>query len=220
MKSRKQGLRWAAGVAAWLVLGACGAAGLGGCRTSASSQIAAVEQRNSAEQIQKAASLVRDAQRLELAKDTPGAIAKYKEAIETYNELPVAWNNLGRLLMQNGDNLMAAEAFKQASELSPSDPVPVHNLGALWESLGYLGDASKWYDQALQRDPQYLPSLRRFLLVKDLNSDRDAIVGDRLKTALLLETDPWWINRFKRMHQLYEETMTPRSGVAGAGSPK
>lgn len=182
---------------------------MGGCKSSSPAEIAAFEERNSAVQIQKAAALVRDAQRLELAGDTQGAITKYKEAIEQYNELPVAWNNLGRLLMESKENLQAAEAFKQASELSPSDPVPVHNLGVLWESVGYLGDASHWYDQALQRDPQYLPSLRRYLLVKELKSDRDAIVGERLRTALMLESDPWWITRFKRMHQQYEETTAP-----------
>jgi tetratricopeptide (TPR) repeat protein len=159
-----------------------------------------------AQQIDRAARLSREAQRLELAGDDDGAINKYREALTEYNEVPAAWNNLGRLLMKQGQNLQAAEAFKTASELSPTDPRPMHNLGALWESLGYYDDATRWYNEALKRDADYLPALRRFLLVQELRQTPDETTPERLKKALLMETDPWWINRFKRFHQRSEET--------------
>ncbi len=168
-----------------------------------------------AQQIDKASRLSREAQRLEVAGDDKQAIEKYRAAITEYNELPAAWNNLGRLLMARGDNLAAAEAFKTASELSPTDPRPLTNLGALWESLGYLDDASKWYDQALQRNENHQPALRRFLLVQELRGKPDDSTPGRLKKALLMEQDPWWINRFKRFHQRSEEIAVPSSGGSG-----
>lgn len=168
------------------------------------------------EQIDKAARLSRDAQRLEVAGDDKAAIEKYRAALAEYNELPAAWNNLGRLLMNQGDNLAAAEAFKTASELSPTDPRPLTNLGALWESLGYLDDAQKWYDQALQRDENHLPALRRFILVQELRGKSDDSTPARLKKALLLEKDPWWINRFKRFHQRSEENDPTSQGKPGS----
>lgn len=177
-----------------------------GCNISRRAEdLGEAKRETSARQIQKAAELVREAQRYELKDDEKTAIDKYRQAIIEYNELPVAWNNLGRLLMKRSDNLGAAEAFKTASELSPTDPTPLHNLGALWESLGYLDDASKWYDQALQRDDNYLPSLRRYLLVQELQNKFDPVVGERLKKAMLAEMDPWWLNRYKRMYQRFEE---------------
>lgn len=168
-----------------------------------------------AQQIDNASRLSREAQRLEVAGDDKLAIEKYRAALAEYNELPAAWNNLGRLLMKRGDNLAAADAFKTASELSPTDPRPLTNLGALWESLGYLDDASKWYDQALQRDENHQPALRRFLLVQELRGKPDDSTPGRLKKALLIEQDPWWINRFKRFHQRSEEITGPSSGGSG-----
>lgn len=150
--------------------------------------------------IDRAALLVRQAQRLEVAGNIDGAMAKYREAIAEYREVPVAWNNLGDLLARNGDNMQAADAFKTAAELSPTDPRPLYNLGALWERLGYYDEALKWYDQALTRQPDFQDGLRRFLLVQSIQNKTDDSTQERLKTALLLEKDPWWINHLKKFH--------------------
>ncbi len=156
-------------------------------------------------QIDTAASLVRDAQRLEVAGRDREAADKYREAISTYRELPVAWNNLGRLMMKESSNLAAAEAFKTAAELSPTDPRPLHNLGTLWESLGYLDDAARWYSEALQRDENYLPALRRSAIVEGIRNRPDATTLDRIRRALLLEKDPWWKDKFRRDRLRFED---------------
>jgi tetratricopeptide (TPR) repeat protein len=158
-----------------------------------------------AQQIDKAASLVRDAQRLEKAGRDSEAEAKYRQAIATYRELPSAWNNLGVLLMKHGTNLAAAEAFKTASELSPTDPVSMTNLGILWESLGYLDDAARWYEEALKRNENHLPALRRMLVVEEARNKPDQLTLDHIRRALLVERDPWWQERFQRARGRFEQ---------------
>jgi tetratricopeptide (TPR) repeat protein len=169
-------------------------------------------------QVTKAESLARDAQRMELSGHPDEAIAKYSAAIEAYPELPVAWNNLGVLLAKRGKNLEAAEAYKTASELSPTDPTSLYNLGALWEQLGYLDDAARWYDESLQRDPNYLPALERSILVDDLRAKLSQTTADRLKAAILMERQPWWINRFKRIQQRMNERPLERTLDDHAGA--
>lgn len=158
-----------------------------------------------AAQMAKAESLARDAQRQELAGRDERAIALYRQALTEWRELPVAWHNLGVLLARQGKNLEAAEAYKTASELSPSDPISLYNLGTLWEELGYLDDAARWYDEALLRNQNYLPALRRSVLVDDLRNQLSQTTAERLKAAILMEREPWWINRFKRIQQRMNE---------------
>jgi tetratricopeptide (TPR) repeat protein len=200
-----------------LMLMIVAAAGAGACRTRQApfEMPADASPEVRAAQVAKAESLSRDAQRLELAGKSDRAIDTYRAAIAEYREIPVAWHNLGVLLAKKGRNLEAAEAYKTASELSPTDPRPLYNLGTLWEDLGYLDDAARWYDEALQRDPNYLPALRRSVLVDDLRNRLNQTSAERLKAAILMEREPWWINRFKRIQQRMNEQP---GGTGGAGS--
>lgn len=170
---------------------------------------------DAAAQLDRATALVRQAQRHELAGKDALAIEGYRGAIGEYAELPVAWNNLGSLLMKKGDNLAAADAFKTAAELSPTDPRPVHNLGTLWENLGYIDDAHRWYDEALKRDERYLPSLRRMLVIEETRNRPDELTLDRLRTGLLVEQDPWWADRFKRARLRLEQMVKDAQVDAG-----
>lgn len=154
-----------------------------------------------AKRVSRASTLTRDAQRNELAGNQDRAIELYKAAIAEYRETPVAWHNLAILLSKKGENLAAREAFVTASELSPTDPRPLYGLGVLYEDLGYLDDAAKWYDESLQRDPAYQPALRRAVLVDDLRGKLSQTTAERTKRAILAEREPWWINRFKRIQQ-------------------
>lgn len=203
-----------------VTVGALCAAGLAiaainGCASRPSVGDSTPPDRNAeVQQIEQAAALVREAQRYEVAEKPDVAIEKYKKAIETYRELPVAWNNLGALLMKKGENMPAAEAFQTAAELSPTDPRPLHNLGTIWEQLGYLDDAAKWYDRALERDDVYLPSLRRRVLIDQLRDKMDERSLERCRRALLLEKDPWWIDRLKRA----KLRMTEAANAAATGT--
>ena len=178
---------------------------LGGCK-GASSRLVLPPVESDAALIGKATQSVKDAQRLEIEGKNKEAMDKYREAINTYHDMPVAWNNLGRLLMMDSEAMQAAEAFKTAAELSPSDPVAMYNLGCLWESRNWLEDAAKWYDQAIVRDPNYLPALRRRVII-DQKLDRvDKETFEDIRRALLLEKDPWWIDRLQRARLRLQQT--------------
>lgn len=196
---------WCLMVVAAGALAACSGSG------RSSSDIEAPDRTSEVAQIDKAAELVREAQRYEVAEKYPVALEKYTQAIETYHDLPVAWNNLGTLLMKKGDNLKAAEAFMTASELSPTDPRPLHNLGSLWEQTGELEEAAKWYDRALERDDSYLPTLRRRILIDQLRDSVDARSVERTRKALMIEKDPWWIDRFKRAEVRFKQNQDAAS---------
>lgn len=173
------------------------AAGLGGCRRYGDPAPAPAVQQEAINR-GKAIELVRAAQRLEYKGYDDEAELKYLEAVRTYRETPAAWNNMGRLLMKRGDNNKAAEAFMIAAEVSPRDPLPYYNLGALWDSLNYLEDASRWYEEALKRDENFQPALRRAILIDQLLNRGDEVTARRIQRAILQETDPWWKDRLQR----------------------
>ena len=130
-----------------LALALAAGLGLAGCRTYR----APVAPDFSQEMADRAAAidLVRAGQRLEYAGKEALAEDKYRPAVNLYRETPSAWNNLGRLLMKRGANEEARVAFLLAAELSPRDPMPLYNLGAPWDTMGYLDDAGRWYEEAL-----------------------------------------------------------------------
>lgn len=184
-----------------------GVGGIGGCASSRSSasDLVPPDPAESARQLESASFFLRQAQRLELAGNEVAAIEQYRKAIDTYRELPVAWNNLGSLLMKRGEHLAAAEAFKTASELSPTDPRPVHNLGSLWEKLGYYDDAFRWYGEALERDQNFQASLRRLLIMEEIRNKPDDRTFERIRKGLEQERDPWWVERFQRSRVRLED---------------
>lgn len=213
--SVRTGLMVKIGCAVVIVCGAVG--GVGGCASRGNIGDSTPPDRSEeVRRIDEAAAMVREAQRYEVAEKPDIALEKYRKAIETYRELPVAWNNMGTLLMARGEHMAAAEAFQTASELTPTDPRPMHNLGTIWEKLGYLDDAAKWYDKALERDETYLPSLRRRVLIDQLLDRVDDRSFERCRKALLLEKDPWWIDRLKRANMKMQESA--RSSEAGTGT--
>ncbi len=192
-----------------------------GCKTRRTYEIPEPESNQArVAAMRRAESLAREAQHLELAGKEDQAVEKYIAAIGEFREMPVAWANLGVLLDKQGKNLDAAEAYKTASELAPTDPRPLYNLGTLWEKLGYLDDAARWYDEALLRDPNFLPALRRSVLVDDQRNKLSQTTAERLKLAILLEREPWWINRFKRIQQrMNERPLSPSSAQPEAAVP-
>lgn len=211
---------------------ALAAAVTAGCKTNHSEDAirqAYVQRQQEAEAAAKSLEYVRQGQRFEKSKKLDKAIEQYKLAVQTYSESPFAWNNLGRLYMQRQENMEAAQAFEQAARLSPSDPVPVHNMGALYESMGWENDAQRYYSEALQRDPNYVPSLRRSVWLDVSYNKITDLTEQRLKRALALNKDPKWqelLLRAKvRMHDGSTDAIqksgrslgsAPTDGVGGA----
>jgi Tfp pilus assembly protein PilF len=120
------------------------------------------------------------------------AIALYRQAIETYRDLPPVWNNLGVLLINQHRYLDAAQAFVTASELSPADPRPLYNLGVTWERAGYLKDALRYYRKSLDRDFRYQQALRGAIHAERTLGMATEETLRRLKIALGQEQDDRW----------------------------
>ncbi len=174
-------------LASALVLGACAStSNQDNGRTTTSRSTA------SPATITAAFELAGDAQNDEERGRTDQAIAKYRAALQRYREFPAAWNNLGVLLMEEGRFLEAGECFAAAADLAPLDPRPAYNLGLTWDRAGYLEEALRHYNRALDRDPRYLPALRGSIRTQRYLAQGDLHTLERLRSALLLEQDPEW----------------------------
>ena len=130
--------------------------------------------------------------------DTPAkAIELYRQANAVYPRLAPIWNNLGVLQMQQQQYLDAAQAFTTASELQPTDPRPMYNLGLTWEKAGYLKDAFRYYGESLGRDARYQPALRGAIRAQRLMGGATEQTLRRLRTALGQESDDQWRQWFE-----------------------
>lgn len=149
----------------------------------------------------------------EQTKDPDDAIRLYRDAVTIFPELASAWNNLGVLLMQRQNFMEAAVAFVSAAENAPADPRPLYNLGLTWERAGYSEDAFKYYRQALERDRRYLPALRGAIRAERVMGRGDARTLERLRIALLQETDEQWRDYFQRQRSAVEDDVYRRPGA-------
>jgi tetratricopeptide (TPR) repeat protein len=126
------------------------------------------------------------------------AIEQYKEAIRKHNAYGEAWNNLGLALLGDNNRYDAQQAYIRAGELMPLDPTPMDNLGVLYMEANLPEDAIKYYEQALERRPQYLPSLRGAVRAAQLIGRSEEADLTRIKMGLRLEVDPTWRTMFQR----------------------
>jgi Flp pilus assembly protein TadD len=134
------------------------------------------------------------------------AMQKYTEAVRLYRELPVAWNNLGVLLMKNERYVEASSAFVAAAELAPNDPRPVYNRGLLLDKRGYVQEAREQYARALERDDQYLPALRAAVRADARRNQGSMQTLEWVEKALMLEEDPAWI-KWLRLQKIRIENL-------------
>jgi tetratricopeptide (TPR) repeat protein len=142
--------------------------------------------------------LVGQAQRAEASGHMDEAIALYEQAVETWGSLAGAWNELGLLRMEKGNYLEAADAMRIAAELAPNDPKPLENLGLVYHRAGYDQKALKYYEQALERNPNRIEALRGIVRVANRLHLADESILAHVNHALLLESDPTWRQVFER----------------------
>lgn len=69
------------------------------------------------------------------------AITAYRAALALDGSLFSTWNNLGVLLLQDGERVEAEEAFRRALALRTDYPTAWHNLGVVWSAEGGIADA-------------------------------------------------------------------------------
>jgi len=150
------------------------------------------------ERIRKAHELALAAQSAESSGDTAKAIKLYQQAIEVHREFPAAWLNLGVLQMKMKNNLDAVDAFSVASELDADDPRPYFNIATIYDEKRYYKEAIKQYNNALEKDPNLLPALRRSIYLEMQTGGFTPATKDRVMRALMIEKDPQYINLFSQ----------------------
>jgi tetratricopeptide (TPR) repeat protein len=169
------------------------------------------------EDLRKARALAEQAQAAMVKGEHGRAIQLFNQAIQLRPDLGSAWNNLGLALWDRGtdlDYIQAAEAFRRAADLLPTDERPYHNLGVLYDERGFADEAHRYFNLALERNPNSVDSLRGSVRAAKLllKSDEEGLA--RVSRALMIETDPKWreIQEFERLriqHDLAERTASP-----------
>jgi tetratricopeptide (TPR) repeat protein len=81
------------------------------------------------------------------------AIQKYQEIVKLSPQLPAAYNNLGRLLYQQGRFREAIESLQRASELDPSLEAPRAQLGFCFFQMDDFANARREFEAALKLNP-------------------------------------------------------------------
>lgn len=136
--------------------------------------------------------LLAEAQKAQNASKLTEAQDLYVEALRLEPSAGAGWNNLGLVFMKQGKALEAAEAFKQAADRLPADPRPYENLGLLYGERSHAEDSLKYYMMSLERDPNWLPSLRGMSLQTRKLGRADHTILDALDRAVMLENDSGW----------------------------
>jgi len=121
------------------------------------------------------------------------ALGEYRKALELDNTLYAAWNNMGQLLMAQGDYADAVSAYKIASGIELSDPRPEYNIGLVYQKVGWANDSYAHFKNAIERDPNYSPALRGLIRSAEMLGKGDTQILEYIRTAQLRETDEQWI---------------------------
>lgn len=150
------------------------------------------------ENVRAALDLARQAEQAEAKGKTGDAIDLYKRSLRLNPNVAAVWNNLGVIFIEQEDYMDAVSALQYAADLDQSDPRPVENLGNAYHLSGHDQDAMRYYLESLQRDPNWLPSLRGLARTATrLNATDSSLLG-HMNRALMLEKDPRWRELFER----------------------
>ncbi len=143
------------------------------------------------------------------------AINLYKQAVTLYPQDAFAWYNLGVLCSRQKRLAESAEAWNMAASLDAKDPRAYFALGLQVQQLGWLPDAADFYTRALERDPNYLPALKKSVEVDQLRDSYSDVTLERIRKALLQETDPKWGEYLHRMLLKTQERVARTGGNTG-----
>jgi tetratricopeptide (TPR) repeat protein len=173
-----------------------GAALSGGCQSGSRAADAigpSLDERQTA-----ARQLAMQAQQAEKSRDPARAIDLYQQSARNYDGLPYVWNNLGVLLLRQQRHLEAVEAFQRASQLSPTDPRPLENIGIAYHQRGWDQRALEYFNRALESQPRSITALRGAIQASRRLNIADEPTLERARTGLMLEADPAWIAVYQR----------------------
>ena len=108
------------------------------------------------------------------------AKAFYRKALAIQPDHIAACNNLGGILLREGQADMAASYFQRASEVDPANAVAQMNLGDALKALGQMEEALASYRRSVEAAPDYAPALVRLgNMQADQGRQKEAIASYR-----------------------------------------
>jgi len=220
---RRQRRRAACRLALGAAMGLAAALTPGGCAASSAPSAETVSPGARLERargfVARARALEHDAERLAEKKPAQAsarrreAIALYRRAVAEVPDLAEAWNNLGVLLMQEGQFMEAKDAFGIAADVRPGDPRPLVNTGLLYLEREWAEPALQYFSRALERDANNLDALRGATTASERLGIADEITLERIRRALLIESDPAWVEVFERQRLRVENQIKSRASA-------
>lgn len=190
---------------AWTVLAVCALAlGAAGCNKPSKTVIIPDD---SALRRADAERLAFEAYSADQKGDSKKAIELYQQSLERSRDLYFVWHNLGLLLMEQDNYAEAAEMFKTAADLQPSEPGAFYNIGLMYQKRDYDERAMEYFVKSLARDRRYLPALRAAVISGKRMDITDEAALERVRTALMTESDPDWLRIFQTEQLRIEGSM-------------
>lgn len=105
----------------------------------------------------------------------------------------LAHNNLGTVYFKQEKFYLAAWEFQYAAKLMPSKADPRNNLGLVFETVGRLADAAKWYDQALALAPESSEVTANLARIYIRTNRKDEKTRQLLAKIILKDPRPQWV---------------------------
>lgn len=159
-----------------------------------------------ARQREEARQLAAQAERV-AESDPAKAIELYQQSLRLDDAQQLAWNNLGTLLLDQGNYADAVNAFNRASQIVPGDPRPEYNIGIAYQRNGWGEDAFRHFGNAIDRDPSHMPSMRGYIRAAEMTGRADDTLLSMIKAATLRETDPDWRTYLQRQRYRVEAVL-------------
>ncbi len=135
------------------------------------------------------------------------AIAEYRKSLELNQKFYPSWNNMGQLLMSEGNFNDAVSAFRIASGLELEDPRPEYNIGLVYQKLGWEEDAFEHFQTALEREPHFIPALRGIIKSANALGLGNEQIMEYIRTAQLHDSDEAWRDYFRKQHYRVQALM-------------
>lgn len=89
-----------------------------------------------------------------LSNSLPEAQQYLEEAVKLREHYPEAWNNLGMIAAQQGNDDVAIADFQRSLQLRPSYATALLNLGNIYRRQGNLAEAEKVFQRTLAAEPE------------------------------------------------------------------
>jgi len=136
---------------------------------------------------------------LERQGDLPGAIVRYRRALQVNPTAPEALLNLGGALVRQGRPSEAIPILRVAVQTWPGYTLAVANLGAALSEAGDPQQALPFLGEAVRRDPGLAPARYNLALALERVGDRQAATAEMEAYVRLAPFDPDGRAQLQRM---------------------